>query len=109
MIDFELDGDINISPAPARPATPPPDRNEGTLRKLKHMQNVIKNEGLSTQSMSDNIEDFEEVPAYVRKKIAIHNASKAAGSKVSKFTLTLDEDNQPVIRENNAYLNDNVD
>ena len=109
VIDFELDGDISISPAPARPAPPQPDRNEGTLRKLKHMQNVIKNEGLSTQSMSDNIEDFEEVPAYVRKKIAIHNASKAAGSKVSKFTLTLDEDNQPVIRENNAYLNDNVD
>jgi cell division protein FtsZ len=109
VIDFELDGDISISPAPARPAPPSPDRNEGTLRKLKHMQNVIKNEGLSTQSMSDNIEDFEEVPAYVRKKIAIHNASKAAGSKVSKFTLTLDEDNQPVIRENNAYLNDNVD
>jgi cell division protein FtsZ len=109
VIDFEPDGDINISPAPARPVPHPPDRNEGTLRKLKHMQNVIRNEGLSTQSMSDNIEDFEEVPAYVRKKIAIHNASKAAGSKVSRFTLALDEDNQPVIRENNAYLNDNVD
>jgi cell division protein FtsZ len=109
IIDFELDGDISISPAPARPSPAQADKNEGTLRKLKHMQNVIKNEGLSTQSMSDNIEDFEEVPAYVRKKIAIHNASKAAGSKVSKFTLTLDEDNQPVIRENNAYLNDNVD
>ncbi|MGE5349571.1 MAG: cell division protein FtsZ [Actinomycetota bacterium] len=109
VIDFEPDGDIGITPAPARPAPQPHDKNEGTLRKLKHMQNVIKNEGLSTQSMSDNIEDFEEVPAYVRKKIAIHNASKAAGSKVSKFTLTLDEDNQPVIRENNAYLNDNVD
>jgi cell division protein FtsZ len=109
VIDFEIDGDINISPAPARPLPPATDKNEGTLRKLKHMQNVIKNEGLSTRSMSDNIEDFEEVPAYVRKKIAIHNASKAAGSKVSKFTLSLDEDNQPVIRENNAYLNDNVD
>ena len=109
VIDFGYDGDINISPAPARPSPPQPDKNEGTLRKLKHMQNVIRNEGLSTHSMNDNIEDFEEVPAYVRKKIAIHNASKAAGSKVSKFTLTLDEDNQPVIRENNAYLNDNVD
>jgi cell division protein FtsZ len=109
VIDFELDGDINVTPAPARPTPPPQDKNEGTLRKLKHMQNVIKNEGLSTQSMNDNIEDFEEVPAYVRKKIAIHNANKAAGSKVSKFTLSLDEDNQPIIRENNAYLNDNVD
>ncbi|MCA1742262.1 MAG: hypothetical protein LC630_07330, partial [Bacteroidales bacterium] len=109
VIDFEIDGDINISPAPARALPPPADKNEGTLRKLKHMQNLIKNEGLSTRSMSDNLEDFEEVPAYVRKKIAIHSASKAAGSKVSKFTLSLDEDNQPVIRENNAYLNDNVD
>jgi cell division protein FtsZ len=109
VIDFEPDGDINVTPAPARPTPPTQDKNEGTLRKLKHMQNVIKNEGLSTQSMNDNIEDFEEVPAYVRKKIAIHNANKAAGSKVSKFTLSLDEDNQPIIRENNAYLNDNVD
>jgi cell division protein FtsZ len=109
VIDFDPDGDISISPAPARPAPPQPDKNEGTLRKLKHMQNVIRNEGLSTQSMNDNIEDFEEVPAYVRKKIALHNATKAAGSKVSKFTLSLDEDNQPIIRENNAYLNDNVD
>ncbi|MCU0377478.1 MAG: cell division protein FtsZ [Bacteroidales bacterium] len=108
-IDFDIEGDISINPAPSRPAPPPSDKNEGTLRKLKHMQNVIKNEGLSTQSMSDNIEDFEEVPAYVRKKIALHTANKAAGSKVSKFTLSLDEDNQPVIRENNAYLNDNVD
>jgi cell division protein FtsZ len=109
VIDFNVDGDMDVSPAPVRPTPPPPDKNEGTLRKLKHMQNVIKNEGLSTQSMSDNIEDFEEVPAYVRKKIALHNANKAAGSKVSKFTLSLDEDNQPIIRENNAYLNDNVD
>ena len=108
-INFDLDGDINISPAPSRPAPPPADKNEGTLRKLKHMQNMMKNEGLSTQSMNDNIEDFEEVPAYVRKKIALHSANKAAGSKVSKFTLSLDEDNQPIIRENNAYLNDNVD
>lgn len=108
-IDFELEGDISISSPPERHSPAPPDKTEGTLRKLKHMQNVIKNEGLSTRSMNDNIEDFEEVPAYVRKKIALHSATKAAGSKVSKFTLSLDDDNQPIIRENNAYLNDNVD
>jgi hypothetical protein len=30
-------------------------------------------------------------------------------SKVSKFTLTSGDDNEPVLRENNAYLNNNVD
>ncbi|MRR20305.1 cell division protein FtsZ, partial [bacterium] len=34
VIDFEIDGDINITPAPARPVHPPADKNEGTLRKL---------------------------------------------------------------------------
>lgn len=109
LIDFEPEGDITITPAPPRANIPTADKNDGTLRKLKHLQNVMKNEGLSTQAMKDNIEDFEGVPAYVRKNIALHSANKAAGSKVSKFTLTLDDDNQPIIRENNAYLNDNVD
>ena len=57
--------------------------------------------------MSDNIEDFEEVPP-CEKKIAIHNAARRR-SKVSSSPSPFDEDNQPVIRENNAYLNDNVD
>ena len=30
-------------------------------------------------------------------------------SKLSKFTLTSDDNDEPVLRENNAYLNDNVD
>ena len=36
-------------------------------------------------------------------------SGKAAESKVSKFTLTSDDNDGPVLRENNAYLNDNVD
>jgi len=109
LFDFEPDSDIEISPAPPRANPHAADKHDGTLRKLKHLQNMMKNEGLSTQTMKDNIEDFEGVPAYVRKNIALHSANKAAGSKVSKYTLSLDDDNQPIIRENNAYLNDNVD
>ncbi len=109
LFDFESEEDINITPAPPRANPGTSDKHEGTLRKLKHLQNMMKNEGLSTQTMKDNIEDFEGVPAYVRKNIALHSATKAAGSNVSKFTLSLDDDNQPIIRENNAYLNDNVD
>jgi cell division protein FtsZ len=80
-----------------------------TLRKVKHMQNILKNEGLSNKAMKDNIDTFEDVPAYVRKNLALGNTEKAAESKVSKFTLSSEDNDEPILRENNAYLNDNVD
>jgi cell division protein FtsZ len=85
------------------------ERSESTLRKVKHMQNVLKKEGLSNQAMKENIDSFEDVPAYVRRNMMKSLPSGSSGeSKLSKFTLTSDND-EPVLRENNAYLNDNVD
>jgi hypothetical protein len=49
------------------------------------------------------------VPAYVRKNLALGIPEKVSESKLSKFTLTSDDNDEPVLRENNAYLNDNVD
>ena len=83
---------------------------ETTLRKVKHMQNIIKKEGLSNKTMKDNIDTFEDVPAYIRRNMSLNTpGSSAAESKLSKFTLTSDDEDGPVLRENNAYLNDNVD
>ena len=59
--------------------------------------------------MKENIDTFEDVPAYVRRNMAIDSGENAAESKLSKFTLTSDDNDEPVLRENNAYLNDNVD
>jgi cell division protein FtsZ len=87
----------------------PTGKSDATLRKVKHMQNIMKKEGLSNKAMKDNIDTFEDVPAYVRKNLALGNTDKAADSKVSKFTLSSGDDNEPVLREDNAYLNDNVD
>ena len=84
-------------------------KSSSTLRKVKHMQNILKNEGLSNKAMKDNIDTFEDVPAYVRKNLALGNTEKAAESKVSKFTLSSEDNDEPILRENNAYLNDNVD
>ena len=73
------------------------------------MQNMLKKEGFSNNAMKENIDNFEDVPAYVRRNMALGTPDKAADSKVSKFTLTSDESDGPLLRENNAYLNDNVD
>jgi len=85
------------------------DGPEATLRKVKHMQNLLKKEGLSNKTMKENIDTFEDVPAYVRRNLSIGAPESAAESKLSKFTLSSDDNNEPVLRENNAYLNDNVD
>ena len=87
----------------------PVEKASATLKKVKHMQNMIKKEGFSNKAMKDNIDTFEDVPAYVRRNLTINNNDKAGDSKVSKFTLSSDENNEPILRENNAYLNDNVD
>ncbi len=85
------------------------EKPETTLLKVKHMQNILKKEGITNKTMKENIETFEDVPAYIRRNMSIGSKEKEKESKVSKFTLTSGEDNEPVLRENNAYLNDNVD
>ena len=85
------------------------EKPETTLLKVKHMQNILKKEGLSSKTTKENIDTFEDVPAYIRRNMPIGNRDSVKESKVSKFTLSSGENDEPVLRENNAYLNDNVD
>jgi cell division protein FtsZ len=85
------------------------NKPEATLRKVKHMQKIMKKEGLSNKTMEENIDTFEDVPAYIRRNMSLGSGDKTSESKLSKFTLTSDDEDGPVLRENNAYLNDNVD
>lgn len=85
------------------------EKPEKTLQKVKHMQNILKKEGLSNKTMKENIDTFEDVPAYIRKNILMAKNENKPESKLSRFTLSSDEEEGPVLRENNAYLNDNVD
>jgi len=85
------------------------NKADATLQKVKHMQNILKKEGLSNRTMKENIDTFEDVPAYIRRNMLMGPSDKNPESKLSKFTLTSDDEEGPVLRENNAYLNDNVD
>jgi cell division protein FtsZ len=113
-LDFSLTGGENLKLARERSL----DQNENgdekekpevTLKKVKHMQNILKKEGLSNKTMKENIDTFEDVPAYIRRNMSLNPPDSAAESKLSKFTLNSDDDDGPMLRENNAYLNDNVD
>ncbi len=57
-----------------------------------------------------NIEALENEPAYKRKKIKLENPKHSKESKISRYTLSDDdEENKTRLRENNSYLHDNVD
>lgn len=111
VIDFSLQNSEEMNEIRNRRSDENDSREkpEATLRKVKHMQNILKKEGLSNKTMKENIDTFEDVPAYVRKNLALGAPESAAESKLSKFTLTSGDNDEPVLRENNAYLNDNVD
>lgn len=114
IADFEEESqgviDFNLPHASENEESKNSEKPVSTLRKVKHMQNLLKKEGLSNQAMRDNIDSFEDVPAYVRRNmIKGLPAESIPESKLSKFTLSSDDTDGPVLRENNAYLNDNVD
>jgi cell division protein FtsZ len=112
IIDFNLEHSEEMNEIRNRRSPDNEDASEKpetTLRKVKHMQNLLKKEGLSNKTMKENIDTFEDVPAYVRRNMSIGAPDNAAESKLSKFTLTSGDNDEPVLRENNAYLNDNVD
>jgi len=85
------------------------ERDEITLKKAEHIQKILQKEGFSNKVIKENIDIFEDVPAFKRRNIPIQLENKATESALSRFTLGADEDNEPVFRENNAYLNSNVD
>lgn len=63
--------------------------SELTLRKLKHMQNIIKKEGLSNMTIKDeDLVTFENIPAYIRERIVLDSQLGEEKAKISKFTIS---------------------
>lgn len=86
------------------------DIDDMRIGKRKTTSNTIKGGEFSREIVANNIETFEDVPAYVRHSRNLDLTSKVSAKDPSTFTLSTDDEEEgPVFRENNAYLNDNVD
>lgn len=59
-------------------------------------------------SEEDEIDNLENVPAYKRRKLNMKFNQKKE-KKLSRFTLSSDDEDDVFLRENNSYLHDNVD
>lgn len=91
-----------------------PDENEKKLtervRNLKKTHEKLKEAGYMPNSKNDEIEELENVPAYVRKKLVLDDEGISENEEVSKYRLSEDDEKSgPKIRPDNSYLHDNVD
>lgn len=62
-----------------------------------------------SQIADSEIEEIEKMPAFARKKMNMQNNSGAESRKVSRLSLSSDDNNDVFFSENNSYLHDKVD
>jgi cell division protein FtsZ len=78
--------------------------NNERNRKLRELS-----EKIGDKNKVVDIEHLEKVPAYQRRNVVLTNVPPATESRVSKYTLSEDSDNNVEVKSNNSFLHDNVD
>jgi cell division protein FtsZ len=79
------------------------------VRSLRETHERLKEAGYTARSKDSEIDEMENVPAYVRKKLKLDPEKHSENEEVSRYRLTEDEEEKPKLRQDNSYLHDNVD
>ncbi len=94
---------------------PKPDKEKEKLlaervKNIKTTHEKLKEAGYVGPSPDEQIDELENVPAYVRKKLQLDQSKPSESEEVSRYRLSEGgEDTGPKLRQDNAYLHDNVD
>ena len=83
-------------------------KTEEKLNDIKLKFEKSKKSSLNTSDYK-NIDDLENVPAYIRKKMNIDTENKSSETKISRYSLFDDEEDNTTKLKKNSYLHDNVD
>jgi cell division protein FtsZ len=114
-IEFDIKNESNgnllfVEPEPEEPEpSQDPKKLAEKVKKLREAHEKIKSKVNNDQEKKNQIDELENEPAYVRKKIKLEDVKYSSQNNLSKFSLTEDEEKNPTLREDNSYLHDNVD
>jgi cell division protein FtsZ len=91
------------------PDTTPEDKEKKMAERVRILKETHEKmrERTSLSQINDEIEELENIPAYVRKKIPIEQKKHSEDQEVSRYRLTDEEG--PKLKSDNSYLHDNVD
>ena len=82
------------------------------VKNLRETHEKLRERGYLSSRGDDEIEEMENIPAYVRKKIPIEQKKHSEDEEVSRYRLTdegSDGEGGPKLKSDNSYLHDNVD
>ena len=85
-----------------------PADDENISKNAAERINKLKNLSINLRT-PEKVAEYEDEPAYVRKKVQLDETDYSSESTVSRYTLGEDSKNQPVIKSDNSFLHDNVD
>jgi len=96
----------------ARREEPQSEPNRDEIRKRRDVdfaeKERIRSNSLVQLNNPKNISQLESEPAYLRRKVVLDDVDRSSEHAMSKYTVSMDDDG-PELREDNAYLHDNVD
>jgi cell division protein FtsZ len=79
------------------------------MKNIKKMREELKELRFNNPENSNYIDELENEPAYKRRNINLKDIKHSEESKISKYSLSDDEDSNAKLNKDNSYLHDNVD
>lgn len=112
-MSFELEKeDSNVTENIEQPISEETEETINAYKKvseIKSEHNELKKKSLNNVESQDDIDELENVPAFVRKKIKIKPKKHSEDTEESRFSLDDDGENRIKLSDNNPFLHDNVD
>lgn len=114
-IEFDLREDSNIrgtsdeTQARELERTMEIKRAADRVKNLKKTYEKMRDMNLNAQQVNESIEEMENQPAYLRRKFELDDKEPSKEKKISKYSLTDDDDNKIKLSDNNRFLHENVD
>jgi cell division protein FtsZ len=79
------------------------------VKNLKRTYEKFRELNLNSQQRNSSIDDIENQPAYVRRNFDLDKMEPSKEKKISKYSLTDDENKTARLSEENRYIHKNVD
>jgi cell division protein FtsZ len=79
------------------------------VKNLKRTYEKFRELNLNSQQRNSSIDDIENQPAYIRRNFDLDKMEPSKEKKISKYSLTDDENKTARLSEENRYIHKNVD